>query len=149
MDRTALVEVFKQILEGYDIHKPETILKVSQKSAAHHDGTHPYSLLTNLAHANLWQGFWLQKLAGGRKKSSMIEWRDDFRVPEPSELEALRFEFISGLREAARIAGSDPFEHKCTNDEEAVETLVRIAVHGSYHLGQMVLLKRSLKGNKP
>lgn len=145
MDRTALVEVFKQILEGYDIHKPETVLKVSQKVAAQKQDELPYSLLTNLAHANLWQSFWLKKLAGGRKKSSMTEWRDDFRVPEPAEFDALRFEFISGLREAQRIASSDPFDHKCTDDQEAIETLVRIAVHGAYHLGQMVLLKRAKK----
>ncbi|MEQ1933082.1 MAG: hypothetical protein ABL962_04285 [Fimbriimonadaceae bacterium] len=145
MDRTALVEIFNQNLEGYDIHKPETILKVSQKVAAQKQDELPYSLLTNLAHANLWQAFWLKKLAGGRKKSSMTEWRDDFRVPEPTEFDALRFEFISGLREAARIAASEPFDHKCSDDQEAIETLVRIAVHGAYHLGQMVLLKRAKK----
>lgn len=97
-----------------------------------------------MAHAVLWQEFWLNKLNGGRKKSSMKEWKDDFRKPAPEELEDLKSRFVSGLRQAADIAASGPFAHKCTDDIDAIDTLLRIAVHGAYHMGQLNLIKRSV-----
>ncbi len=121
------------------------MLKVKREDAANQVDSAPYSLLTNLAHATLWQRFWLEKLSGGRKKSTMKEWKDDFRVPDPEEWEGLRREFIEGLREARRITVSDPFDHRCADDEEAIDTLVKIAVHGAYHCGQMNLLKRMVR----
>ena len=68
---TPLVQVFDQILEGYDIPKPEGMLKISEDQAFAELSPLPYSFATNLQHAVLWQRFWLQKLAGGRKKSGM------------------------------------------------------------------------------
>lgn len=148
MDRSALPMVFDHILGGYDIPAPEGMLKVKRDAANEQIEPAPYSLATNLAHAVLWQRFWLGKLAGGRKKSNMTEWRDDFRVPEPEEWEGLRREFVKGLKEARRIAASEPFDHKCTDDTEAIDTLTRIAVHGAYHCGQMNLLKRMSRATK-
>lgn len=72
----------------------------------------------------------------------MQEWSNDFRVPEASEWAGLRKEFLDGLAQARAIAASEPFAHKLNSDAEAVETLIRIAVHGAYHCGQMNLLKR-------
>lgn len=142
MDRATLTAMFDHILEGYDIPTPEGMLKVKRADAARDIPEAPYSLLTNLAHAVLWQRFWLQKLQGGKKKSTMVEWKNDFRVPEPEEWEGLRKEFVEGLKEARGIANGDP--DKCT-DEEATDSLLRIAVHGSYHCGQMNLLKRMIR----
>lgn len=134
------------ILEGFDIPAPPSLLKVSAKSASEHLESLPYSLATNLAHAVLWQNFWLQKLGGGRQASGMTEWRKDFRVPEPGEFETLRKEFVSGLEQARAIAEAEPFQHGCADDAQALDTLARIVVHASYHMGQMMLLKRVLKG---
>ncbi len=145
MDRAALVQVFDQVLQAYDIPKPETVVKVKKEDAVALAENLPYSLITNLAHTVMWQRLWLNKLAGGRKNSNMSDWKQDWRVPSPDEWESLRSEFVSGFKEARRIAASEPFDHKCTDDAEAVETLVRIAVHGVYHIGQMNLLKRSTK----
>lgn len=143
---SSLTALFDQILEGYDIPKPESMLKVKQGDAGQIADSAPYSLLTNLAHATLWQRFWLQKLHGGRKKSNMTEWRDDFRVPDPDEWDGLRREFLAGLREARAIAAGElPFQ---CSDEEARDTLLRIAVHGAYHCGQMNLLKRMNRSAK-
>lgn len=146
MDRKALVQVFDQIIEGYDIPTPEAALKIKQESAQRQAEGLPYSVLKNLAHAVTWQAFWLRKLGGGRKKSGMPEWKANWRDPGPEEWEPLRLEFISGLKEARRIASSEPFDHKCESDEEAVDTLIRIAVHGTYHIGQIYLLRRSVSG---
>lgn len=143
-----LATVFDHILQGYDIPKPDGMLKVSEDDAFADLEPIPYSLATNLQHAVVWQRFWLEKLAGGRRKSGMEEWRNDFRVPDRSEFRALRTEFLEGLTRARTIADSSPFEHSLPTDDEAIDTLVRIAVHGAYHLGQMNLIKRAARRAK-
>lgn len=138
-----LVTLFDQLIDGADFSAPEALLKVSRREAAKDLENVPYSLLTNLAHTVLWQSFWLRKMAGGRKRSTMTEWRQDFRVPEPEEWESLRIEFVEGLRAARAYAAGSP--HKCDSDAEATDTLVRIALHAAYHCGQFALLKRMSK----
>jgi uncharacterized damage-inducible protein DinB len=142
---THLAAVFDQILDGWDIPKPEATLKVSEDDAYTDFEPIPYTLATNLHHAVLWQRFWLNKLAGGRRKSGMQEWKNDWRVPDRTEFRALRAEFLEGLAQARQIAASDPLEHSLPTDDEAIETLIQIAVHGAYHLGQINLIKRSAK----
>ncbi len=142
MNREILVQVFDQILEGWDIPTPAGMLRVKVENAAIKHPDAPYSLLTNLAHAVLWQDFWIQKLSGGRKNSNMIEWKNDFRIPESREWKGLRTRFLEGLKQAREMAASEPFSHQSNSDQEAIQTLVQIAVHGAYHCGQMNLLKR-------
>lgn len=145
---TVLAQVFDHILGGYDIPKPGGMLKIAEDDAFAELEPIPYSLATNLQHAVLWQRFWLGKLAGGRRKSGMEEWRNDFRVPSREEFRALRAEFLAGLERAREIAAGDPLVHSLPDDEEAIDTLIRIAVHGAYHLGQMNLIKRSVRRAK-
>ncbi|MEP0766172.1 MAG: DinB family protein [Fimbriimonadia bacterium] len=148
MDRALLVMQFDQILEGWDIPTPAGVLRVREDSRAAVPAGAAYSILTNLAHTVLWQDFWLQKLAGGRRKAGPPEWNNDFRVPDPSEWHALKKRLLDGLQEARRIAASEPFDHKLVSDQEAVETLIRILIHVSYHLGQMNLLRRMASSAK-
>ena len=138
-----MAELFRQIIEGEDIPTPSAVVKMKAADANREFDFLPYSLATNLAHAVLWQRHWLNALEGGRAKSGMAEWKDNFRIPEPEEWDGLRKEFVGGLEEAHRIAESDPFEHQMASDEQAVEYLLKIAIHASYHLGQMNLIKRS------
>jgi uncharacterized damage-inducible protein DinB len=145
LDRSAVAELFRQIIEGDDIPTPSAVLKIKAADAVRELESLPYSLATNLAHAVLWQRLWLNALRGGKAKSGMAEWKDNFRVPEPSEWDGLRKEFLEGLGEADRIAKSEPFDHQLATDELAVEYLLKIAIHASYHLGQMNLIKRSVR----
>jgi len=143
-----LATVFDQILGGFDIPDPESCLKVSGSAANARIEPIPYTIAENLAHALMWQSFWLAALQGGRSKSSMTEWKQDWRKPEPSEWHDLRARFIEGLREARRLAASDPLDHKMASDQEAIGILTRIAVHGAYHLGQINLIKRAGRRTK-
>lgn len=132
--------LFTHIIEGYDIPTPAATVKVSaERAAIQHPGV-PYSLLTNLAHTVLWQDIWLQGLAGGKGKGGMQDWKNDWRVPDPSEWEALRKRFLEGLKAARAYCQGTP--HQAESDEKAADLLIRIAVHASYHVGQMALLKR-------
>lgn len=145
MDFGSLEMVFEHILQGYDIPKPDAVLRISGKRAAQRLEELPYSLLTNLQHAVLWQRFWLGKLQGGRRHSGMEEWRNDFRVPEVAEFSSLRAEFLAGLQEAYAICRKEWEPAAGVTEKETAFALSQIAVHAAYHLGQMNLLKRALK----
>lgn len=147
MDRSILVLVFRHIIEGYDIPTPAGMLRIKPEVAAVKPVHVPYSLATNLAHALFWQDIWLEKLSGKPRRPQMEVWKNDFRVPEESEFPAVKKQFLAGLSEALRIAESDPFDHRLSSDEEAVDALIRIAVHGAYHLGQMNVIKRTVRAS--
>lgn len=145
MDRIALALVFEHIIDGFDIPAPSGMLRMKADAVATQLPGTPYSLLTNLAHTVLWQRIWLHKLKGGSRNDLLNEWKEDWRAPDAAEWAELREAFLGGLDEAKRIAASEPFDHQCKSDEEAVDALVRIAVHSAYHCGQMNLLKRMSK----
>jgi uncharacterized damage-inducible protein DinB len=140
-----LAELFDHIIEGYDAPTPAGMLRVGAADAATKVPGMPYSLATNLRHTVTWQDFWLAKLAGGAQRSGLEQWREDFRPAGEDEWPELRSRFLRGLEAARSLARARPFRHKCASDAEACETLLRIAVHGAYHVGQMNLLKRALR----
>ncbi|MDI9641065.1 DinB family protein [Kamptonema cortianum] len=144
-ERAGLALVFRQMLEGWDIPAPEGMLKIKAESANRQIEGLPYSIATNLAHAVLWQDFWLDKLKGGKQKSGMEQWEHDFDVPEPNQWNELRSRFVAGLKEAMDYCTQEEFKHQAANDDAAVETLTRIATHGAYHIGQLNLLKRAMR----
>lgn len=53
--------------------------------------------------------------------------------------------FLSNFKLAMRIAASEDIQHHMKSDEVAVKLLLQLAVHTSYHLGQVNLLKRELR----
>ena len=102
----------------------------------------PYSAVTNLAHAVMWQEAWLSALDGVTVSGPTL-WENDFRVPDPSEWPDLRTRFVNGLVTARSIAAGSG--HKMKSDEKARTALLKIAVHGSYHMGQLHLMRRMTK----
>lgn len=138
-----LAEALAQMLAGADIPKPTSLNALKAEDAATRLTGTPYSVLTNLAHAVLWQDTWLARLAGKPVDTRQV-WADDFRVPDASEYPALRKRFAEGLAEAHRFAtGETP--HQVMDDAKAVAYLARIVIHASYHLGQMSTLRRMSK----
>ena len=137
--------LFQQILEGWDIPTPVGQLRLKQADAEVTLDNLPYSILKNLAHTVLWQELWLGKLAGKKSPPSMEVWRNDWRDPDPKEWADLRKRFIEGLQQAHEIASASPMPHHCKSDEEAVNTLLAIAIHAAYHMGQMNTIKRAIR----
>jgi len=140
---TTLVELFDHIIGGYDIPKPSGLSRLKREVATVKPDGAPYSPLTNLAHTVLWQEAWLKSLNGIKTPGPEL-WNNDFRVPDPEEYEALRKRFIDGLHEARAYAAGET-QHKAQSDDKAVTTLLKIAVHASYHMGQLNLLRRTAK----
>ncbi|MGV3616574.1 MAG: DinB family protein [Fimbriimonas sp.] len=139
--RADVAETLRQVVEGDDFSSPGGLLRSIKASVAVvvPPGC-PYSIATNVKHALLWQDLWLCRLRGERLPQ-VIPGKD---FPEVTEAEwpEVRRRFVEGLDEALAIARRDPFTHGAKDDDLAVRTLLKIANHGAYHLGQVQLLKR-------
>lgn len=145
MDRASLAELFRQVWKGGDIPAPDSLLRnITPEAAAIRLTSMPYSILTNLEHADFWQRIWLNRLQGRRAESFVKDWR----VPETAEWPAIRASFLANLQAATDLASAEPFEHRMKSDEAAVRTLVSLAMHTIYHLGQVKLLKRQVRLTK-
>jgi hypothetical protein len=142
VDPKTAYDVLKQIWDGDDIPAPKSLLsRMKGVDAAKQLPGAPYSLLTNLAHADFWNRIWLARLKGEPRPNMLKDWR----VPAAEEFEEIRASFLKTIEEAMKIADKKPFKHEMKDDDAAVRTLHMIAVHTAYHCGQMNLLKRMLR----
>lgn len=141
----ALREVYRQLVQGLDFDGPDTLLRnVSAEQAVAKLPGWPYSIGTNVAHADHWQKIWLARLTGARAPKTF----PDFPEVEPAEWEHVRRSFLLNLAQAQEIASAETFSHKMRDDATARKLLLQIALHNAYHLGQIKLLKRLLRASK-
>ncbi|AIE86817.1 DinB family protein [Fimbriimonas ginsengisoli] len=141
---TEAAEALRQIIEGHDFATPAGLLKsIKAETAVAIAPGAPYSIATNVAHAEIWQAAWLCRLRG--EPLPKIVMGQDFPEVSAKEWPGVRRAFVDGLVEAHAIASRDPFTHGAKDDVIAIRTLFKIANHGAYHLGQIALLKRLLK----
>jgi hypothetical protein len=145
MELSLLDRLFQQIQEGWDIPTPQGLLRVKQEDAAVTPAKTPYSMVKNLAHAVYWQELWLGSLAGAPRVPQEEVWKNDFRDPDPAEWPDLRKRFVEGLQKAREYCGEGFKKHKHKSDRDATDTLIAIAIHASYHMGQLNLIKRVVK----
>jgi len=136
--------MLQQVLEGWDIPTPAGTLRVREEAALRQVPGTPYSLATNLAHACRWQRLWLGSLGLGPLQDWKQVCREDFRVARPGEWPSDRREFVEGLHSAYQFA----LEQGDTLDEKSLDTLMKIAIHASYHLGQCNVLRKLEKTNR-
>ena len=138
-------EALRQVIDGDDFESASSLLKTVKPDQAVRivEGL-PYSLATNVAHADIWNRVWLTRLEGKKKFNPF----PDFPVVTEKSWPKVRDQFIANIERAYEIACSEPLEHHCKSDDSAAKTLLKIAVHTSYHLGQIKLLKRALRAKK-
>ena len=138
----AIREALRQVVEGDDFDTPSATLKtVKAADAVKVLPGMPYSLATNVAHADIWNRLWLARLEGNPKFNPF----PDFPEVHEEDWPGIRTAFVDNLNRAYEIACSEPFVHHCKDDPSAKKTLLKVALHSAYHLGQMRLLKRALK----
>jgi len=137
-----VVEAMRQMLTGADFTDPTKLLSnVSSRAAcARLDGV-PYSIASNTRHTDIWNLVLLARLKGLPKVNPY----PDFPVIAESDWPQVRRDFLANLEEAMQIASAEPFVHRCQSDEAARKLLLRIAIHSTYHMGQINLLKRMLR----
>jgi len=140
----AVAETLRQLLNGLDFDSPSKMLtSVTNAKAVKIPAGCPYSIATNVAHAEQWQRSWLHRLKG---LPPFDVWKEakDFPIVAARDWPSVRQAFLDGLQDALTIAEADPFVHHLTEDAQAIRKLNQIAVHGAYHIGQVKLLKRIL-----
>ena len=130
-------EAIRQLIEGLDFDRPDKLLtNISADSAARVLPGAPYSIATNVAHADIWQRVWLHQLEGKPKFNPF----PDFPVVPPEMWPSVRAQFLENLNRALVIASDVP-----PDDAKRQTKLLKFAVHGAYHMGQVKLLKRMLR----
>lgn len=140
-----VIEVLEQVVSGRDFDTPEALLRsVKPDVAAMVVPGSPYSIATNVAHADIWNLVWLAKLEGKPRLNPF----PDFPVIPAEDWKTVRKQFLENLDSAIEIASRKPFTHAMKSDESAAKTLLQIAVHTAYHLGQVKLLKRIARSTK-
>ena len=127
----------RQVIEGRDFDPPATLLSnISAANAVRVLPGAPYSIATNIAHADIWQCVWLCQLEGKPKFNPF----PDFPIVAKEDWPTVRAAFLENLQRAYAIAAE-----VSDDDEKLTAKLLKFAVHGSYHLGQVKLLKRMLR----
>ena len=145
MDRTTLAEAYRQILSGSDIPAPARLLNgIRPDKAAQRLPGFPYSLLENLWHAVFWQTIWLDRLDG----KATMKFTEDWQSPPASDFSKLKAQFLTNVEKAHKLAAAKSFKHKMKSDEAAIKTLIALAIHDSYHIGQINVMKRVLRKGK-
>ena len=139
MDAQTAAEALRQVIEGEDFSGPVSLTHgISEQKANSVDAEWPYSIATNAEHAVFWNRIWLARLEGTKRPDMLKDWR----TPAPNEWPRIRRDLVETLERAHEIASAQPFEHAMKSDSAACKTLLAMAVHTAYHLGQINLLKR-------
>lgn len=133
LERNDLRELIEQFAGGRDFPSPSGLLGgISPARAERLREGMPYSLADNLAHALRWQDEWMARFDGKARPVGADSW-----IPaEPGSYPELRRRFLAGVDRAVELSGREDL----TPGERV--RLVRVALHGVYHLGQMNLLRR-------
>lgn len=140
MDSHTVLDLFQQIITGEDIPQISYLLKrIKPEAAIQKLPGWPYSILTNLEHADYWQRIWLARISGAKRPSLTEDWRE----PEAHEFEGIRARFIENLNQAEQLAASWPYAKHPDHDKK-LHTLVSLAIHDAYHIGQIKLMARIL-----
>lgn len=142
LDPGTVAEALRQVLQGEDFSGPRqaTSRVRLQAATAHHEDA-PYSIATNALHTVFWNRIWLARIKG--LKSTGVG--EDWRVPSAGEWPEIRQALVGTVEEAYALATAHPFKHSMKSDHDACSTLLAIAVHTAYHLGQISLLKELSK----
>jgi uncharacterized damage-inducible protein DinB len=124
-------EALRQFIIGVDFWSIRDLTGdlTAEQACARAEGA-PYSIATQLGHALFWQERWLAELRGETLNEEYSE-EEDFPQISPEDWPRLRSRYLEGLTEARE--GSD---------NHAQHLISQIAVHGSYHAGQIALLRR-------
>jgi len=129
-----LLEIIFQFVEPIDFDSAAAMLSgLSAHDACQLPPGAPYSLATNVLHAAIWQDQCLAFIEGTVPSG---EARNDWHVVTESEWPAVQARFLDGLGRAVKLAAKPDL----TEDQQ--RRLVRIAIHGAYHLGQIRLLSQ-------
>lgn len=145
-------QAFKKILahalsgEGAHVLCAEAVAGLDWKAAGVRRAGSPHTVFQLLNHMNYWQD-WVLKWAKGKKpaipKHASGGWPGRTRPVSRQDWDRAVGRFRKGLAGLIRLSQeADPLSERAGKSH--VEMLQEIASHNSFHLGQVVLLRRML-----
>jgi hypothetical protein len=141
--------VIAELLDGKLEHYPPAhiLAGVSAVDAVRTVPGLPYTIAGLVAHMNFWQ----QRLVAGLTDSELPlpeGFRlgvQDYPVAAAAEWDQLRDEYLASFAELKRLAEDwEQIASKTFEKRNATLALINHPLHNSYHLGQVVLLRRLL-----
>ncbi|WP_318628163.1 DinB family protein [Paenibacillus polymyxa] len=107
----------------------------------------PYSIYQLLKHMIYWQQFMLEHLEGRKPQlpgNVMESWPEETGPQSEEAWQAVINEFLQGVDQAVQIAETAQLDDSLAHfpGETKAGLLRNIASHNSYHLGEIVLLRR-------
>jgi uncharacterized damage-inducible protein DinB len=143
--KNATAQALDQFTRGEDFVSPKTMLgDLSPDLATKVPKGSPYSIATLVAHMHFWQSRWLARILNEpleKKKGK----HGDFPKVAPAEWNRVRRNFLNGLKTANEIAKDEAgLQRELPNGGRVQGTLTAVAVHNSYHLGEIALLRQLL-----
>jgi len=138
-------EALKQIAEGRDFDSlSDALMDLRPDQAASTPAGCPYSIATVVFHMWFWQDRWLKQIADIHCEHFADD-NSDFPVVSSSEWIKTRDDFFEAFGKVRERATHVSIFEKPTQFGDTVEgLLVRTALHNTYHVGQIMLLRRLL-----
>ncbi|NPD89491.1 MAG: DinB family protein [Asgard group archaeon] len=147
-----LQDVFKKGLEGYDSHiNPEKALSEvdSELCKKNLDGF-PHSICDLLHHMITWQDVVVDSIKG-----KDIDWDDISKnknwptlesKEDASNFDKLKNRFLEGIQQVSNIIINTDLSKSISSWRNIpnVQALMIVVTHNSYHLGQIMVLKKNL-----
>jgi uncharacterized damage-inducible protein DinB len=138
-------ELLRQLIEGHDFEPVARMIGdlTPEQALVKREGW-PYSIAENAGHTLYWQKLWLDGInerATKRARGKNVDWP----AVSATEWPAVQAELLAGLQAAhAKSQGAGDLLRKLAHGETVEQVLLRIALHASYHIGQIALLRQVL-----
>jgi len=139
-----LVEALRQMVEGDDFTAPATLLAdLTAEQATTATGGNSDSIASIVWHTLFWVEAWNAAAGGGTDRLAWIPNDETWPAVTAEDWQPLRDRFISALSISLRLAATvSPDAPGQRPGRAAVQNLLQIAVHTSYHIGQILLIRR-------
>lgn len=135
--------------ENTHLHPNKALQDLSAEKARKKPSPNVSSCWEILHHIAVWQKFCLELIKGNKPRWETVkeeEWPSQERLSEDTEWDGLVSKFKKDLQETAELAGSiDPMKPMPGwRNAPAIQALLMLAQHNSYHLGQIVTIRKTL-----
>lgn len=152
----AFRDALRRGLRGQGAHvEPEAALEgLSAGQAGTKLPGHPHTIWEILGHVLFWQTQWITAVQGGTPilpEHAEGGWPKKGGPRDDVELREALADFGSGLQEAERLTREGDLQRSVPEilGGTAALALFSLAYHNSYHLGQIVLLRRAMDAWPP
>jgi len=138
-------EALRQVVDGDDFTAPSRLLAdITPEQAASTIGGSIVSIASIVWHTLFWVDAWNAGVGGDISRLKWIPNDETWPEVTADEWPALRDRFIAALGKSQQLAAMvSPDAPGMPDGRTAVQNLLQTAVHTSYHLGQIALIRRN------